>query len=158
MRHLDAASNAEVLDNVVDAQVILAFKGFRMRRMPYDGGICAIGDNEPHADNLQRIGERHPEAAPYFGPVQNAVLHVRGMAFKAPAFDYRAKHAKKVQAQNDRKYHHQDNKREQAQQQNAVAVIPPNLCLEPDVFHTGRNFGALRCGHGHPIAMLQGSL
>ena len=69
-----------------------------MRRMSYNGGIRAIGDNEPHADNLQSVRKHLPEAVPHFGPVQNAVFHVGGVAFGAPAFDNRAEYAKKVQA------------------------------------------------------------
>lgn len=129
-----------------------------MRRMPYNGGIRAIGDNEPHADNLERVRQHRLKGVPYLGPMQNAVLHICGVAFGAPAFDNRAEYAKKIQTQNDHEHHRQDNNGKQAQQQNAVAVVPPNLGLESNVFHTGRTFGALRCGHGHPIATLQGSL
>ena len=106
-----------------------------MRRMAYNGGIRAIGDNEPHADNLQCVRKHLPKTMPHFGPVQNAVLHICGVAFGAPAFNNRAEYAEKVHTQNDRKHHHQNNKGEQTQQQDAVAVVPPNLGLDTDVFH-----------------------
>ena len=69
LRHFDTACNAEVFDNIIDAQVVLAFKGLGMCGVANNGGVCTIGDNEPHANNLERIRKHGPKSIPHFGPM-----------------------------------------------------------------------------------------
>ena len=135
LRHLNAACDAEVFDNVVDAQVILAFQRFCVRGMPNDRGVRAVGDDEPHAHNLERVRQHRLESFPHFGPMHGSVLHVGGMVCRAAPFDNTAKPPEIVQRHDRRKNHSQDNNREHTQQQNTVAVVPPNLGLDTYVFH-----------------------
>ena len=117
-----------------------------------DSGIRAVGDNEPKPRHAKREGHGVLEIVPDDGPVEGGGL----WAWRAGPVP--TEPAEKIQGHYRQENHPEKNHGKHAEQDNRIAVIPPNLCLEPDVFHTGRTFGALRRGHGHPIAMLQGSL
>lgn len=134
LRHFDAACNAKIFDNVIDAQVVLAFERLGMRGVADNGGVCAIGDNEPHAHNLERVRQCGLKSVPYFGPMHHAILHVCRVLGGATTHQG-AEHTEIIHDDDCRKDHSQNNKREHAQQQNTVAVVPPNLGLKADVFH-----------------------
>jgi hypothetical protein len=67
--------------------------------------------------------------------MHHAVFHVRRMVRRATALHQGAECSEKIHDDNRRKNHSQNNKGEHAQQQNTVAVVPPNLGLKADVFH-----------------------
>jgi hypothetical protein len=58
-----------------------------------------------------------------------------GMICRATPFDNAAKPPEKVQGHNRRKDHSQNNNGKHTQQQDTVAVVPPNLGLDTYVFH-----------------------
>ena len=98
-----------------------------MRRVANNSGICAIGNDEPHAYNLERIRKRGPKGSPHFGPMHQAVPHVRRMVSGATTLHQGAERAEIINDDDCRKDHPQNNNGEQTQQQNTVAVVPPNL-------------------------------
>ena len=129
LRHLDATRNAEVLHDVVDTHVLLAFERARVGRMPDNGYVREVRNDEPDSRHRQRKRHRIEEIAPDDSPVERSHLQAR----RANAIP--AKKAEPVQQHDSPEHHSQEEQWEHEKQNNRIAVIPPNLGLDTDVFH-----------------------
>ena len=127
--HLDSARDAEVLDDVVDAHVFLALKRARMRGVAYNRGVREISDDKPDGRYRKRKRHRIQEIPPDDIPMERGRLEA-GFAHAVPA-----EIAEPVEQHNSPEDHPQEDDREHKKQNNRIAVIPPNLGLNADVFH-----------------------
>ena len=127
--HLDSARDAEVLDDVVDAHVLLAFKRARMRGVANNRGVREISDDKPDDRHSERKRHRVEEIPPDDIPMERGRLEA-GFAHAVPA-----EIAEPVEQHDSPENHPQEDDREHKKQNNRIAVIPPNLGLNADVFH-----------------------
>ena len=129
LRHLDTARNAEIFDHVVDTQVLLALQRFRVSDMPNNRRIGTVGNDKPKARHRKGEGHGILEVVPDDIPMEGSRLRPR-RAGPIPA-----EPAEKIQSHDSQKHHPEKNHGKHTKEDNRIAVIPPNLGLDTDVFH-----------------------